>query len=211
MDHNPSIFIRLPRLPGTKWVPADIVDVIDKYGDIKEVSINKDGYGGQFAVVHFNEWYYPEGMKIVDAVHKGKPVRIRALYRKYFNLILFKAPSDAASKVVKSSPKVPVAPGISFGNPGQLNAAEFLEQKKQNEIAAFNFQQILDYHNDNLVTRRHRSDSGVSDITMEDNYGISLCDEHRERANVTKFTEEHYEGKISQHYRHYELEEGEIV
>ena len=196
MDHNPSIFIRLPRLPGTKWVPADIVDVIDKYGDIKEVSINKDGYGGQFAVVHFNEWYYPEGEKIADAVHKGKPVRIRALYRKSFNLILFKAkrPEAPVSKVAKLPivPKVPVAPGISFGNPGQLTAAEFLEQKKQNEIAAFNFQQIIDYHNDTLtdiLMRRHRSDSGVSDITMEDDL----------------------EGNVPQYYRHYALEEGEIV
>lgn len=195
MDSSkPSIFIRLPRLPGTKWVPADIVDVIDKYGDIKEVRVNKDGYGGQFAVVHFNEWYHPEGAKIADAVHKGKPVRVRALYRKYFNLILFKAPSHKVPVVQKLPivPKVPVAPGISFGNPGQLSAAEFLAQKKQNEIAAFNFQQILDYHKDTLtdiLTRRHRSDSGVSDITMEDEF----------------------EGTVPQYYRHYALEEGEII
>ena len=202
MNYIPSIFIRLPRMPGTQWVPADIVDVLDRYGDIKEVSLKKDIRGEQYAVLHFNEWYYPEGMKIANAVLQGKPVRIRALYRKSFNLILFKAKRPEAkrpeespvSKVAKLPivPKVPVAPGISFGNPGQLSAAEFLEQKKQNEIAAFNFQQILDYHNDTLtdiLMRRHRSDSGVSDITMEDDF----------------------EGTVPHYYRHYQLEEGEII
>jgi hypothetical protein len=178
----PSIFIRLPRLPGTKWVPADIVDVIDKYGDIKEVSIKKDIRGEQYAVVHFNEWY-PEGTAIARAILHGKPVKVRALYRKSFNLVLFRAPKVA---------KVPIAPGISFGNPGQLSALEFLKQKKQNEIAASNFQQILDYHNRELtdiLMRRHRSDSGVSDITMEDDL----------------------EGTVPHYYRHYQLEEGEIA
>ena len=179
----PSIFIRLPRLPGTKWVPADIVDVLDKYGDIKEVRINKDIRGGQFAVVHFNEWY-SEGMKIASAVLHSKPVKVRALYRKYFNLILFKAPAPTASKVAN----VPVAPGISFGNPGQLSALEFLAQKQQNEAAASVFMQMLNKE-DGLMTRRLRADSRVSDITMEDDF----------------------EGTVPHYYRHYALEEGEII
>jgi len=177
-SYNPSIFIRLPRLPGTKWVPADIVDVLDKYGDIKEVSVNKDIRGGQFAVVHFNEWY-SEGTKIANAVRKGKPVKVRALYRKYFNLILFRAPMGPKASL-------PVAPGISFGNPGQLSALEFLEQKKQNEMVASVFIQTLQRHrSDSGVLQRHRSDSGVSDITMEDDF----------------------EGTVP----HYQLEEGEVI
>jgi hypothetical protein len=66
------------------------------------------------------------------------------------------------------------------------------KQKKQNEMAAFNFQQVLDYHNDTLtdvLMRRHRSDSGVSDITMEDDF----------------------DGTVPHYYRHYQLEEGEIA
>jgi len=202
MDRNPSIFIRLPRLSGTtKWLPDDIVEVLDMYGDIKEVSIKKDSHGGQFAVVHFNEWYDRNGT-IANAARKGKPFRVRALYGRTFNLILFQVKRPEANKVsnaplvpkvpLPSVPEVPIAPGISFGNPGQLSAAEFVEQKRQNEIAAFNFKQILDYHNDTLpdiLMRRHRSDSGVSDITMEDDF---------------EGTEPHY-------YRHYQLEEGEIV
>jgi hypothetical protein len=207
-SYNPSIFIRLPRLPGTKWVPADIVDVLDKYGDIKEVSIHNDSYGGQFAVVHFNEWYDHKGA-IMNAVNKCKPVRVRALYRKYFNLILFqvkrpevKRPEGTYGPKAYIIPNLPVAPGISFGNPGQLSALEFLEQKKQNENAASTFIQMINKHNDNLVDilmrrhrsdsgvlQRHRSDSGVSDITMEDNF----------------------EGTAPHYYRHYQLEEGEII
>jgi len=176
MDSNtviPSIFIRLPRLPGTKWVPADIVDVLDKYGDIKEVRVNKDNRGEQFAVVHFNEWY-SEGMKIASAVLHGKPVKVRALYRKSFNLIMFRAPKVA---------KVPVAPGISFGNPGQLSAIEFLAQKHQNAAASSVFIHMLN--------RRTRSDSNVSDITMEDDFD--------------------YQRTSSHYYRHCQLEEGEII
>ena len=174
----PSIFIRLPRLPGTKWVPADIVDVLDKYGDIIEVRVNKDIRGGQFAVVHFSEWY-SEGMKIASAVLHGNPVKVRALYRKSFNLLMFRAPKVATA---------PIAPGISFGNPGQLSALEFLAQKQQNEAAASVFIQMLNKE-DGLMTRRLRANSGVSDITMEDDF----------------------EGTVPHYYRHYQLEEGEII
>ena len=180
----PSIFIRLPRLPGTKWVPADIVDVLDKYGNIKEVRVNKDIRGGQFAVVHFSEWY-SEGMKIASAVLHGKPVKVRALYRKSFNLLMFRALKVATAPV---GPKAPIAPGISFGNPGQLSALEFLAQKQQNEAAASVFMQMLNKE-DGLITRRLRADSGVSDITMEDDF----------------------EGTVPHYYRHYQLEEGEII
>ena len=98
--------------------------------------------------------------------------------------------------------KAPIAPGISFGNPGQLNAAEFVTRKKQNETAASTFMQIINKHNDSLtdiimrlhrsdsgVLQRHRSDSGVSDITMKDEF----------------------EGTIPHYHRHYQLEEGEII
>ena len=166
MDSSfPSIFIRLPRMPGTQWVPADIVEVLDRYGDIKEVSIKKDVRGEQYAVVQFNEWY-PDSMNIANAIYHGKPVRVRALYRKTFDLIVFRTPKVA---------KVSVAPGISFGNPGQLSAIEFLTQKKQNAASAF----------------RRRSNSDVSDVTMEDDFD--------------------YQRKSSHYYRHYPLEDGEIV
>jgi len=158
---NPSIFIRLPRMPGTKWVPADIVDVIDKYGDIKEVSLRRDIRGEQYAVVHFNEWY-PEVMNISTAIQLGKPVKIRALYRKTFNLILFHNKPMTTKLVMRKF--VTIAPGISFGNPGQLSAAEY-------------------------SARRPRADSNVSDVTMEDDF----------------------ERNPAHYYRHYELEEGEIV
>jgi hypothetical protein len=126
-------------MPGTQWVPADIVDVIDKYGDIKEVSLRRDIRGEQYAVVHFNEWY-PEGMSISTAIQLGKPVKIRALYRKTFNLILFHNKPLANKREF-----VPIAPGLSFGNPGQLSAAEY-------------------------AARRPRADSNVSDVTMEDDF-----------------------------------------
>jgi hypothetical protein len=135
-------------MPGTQWVPADIVDVIDKYGDIKEVSLRRDIRGEQYAVVHFNEWY-PEGMSISTAVQLGKPVKIRALYRKTFNLILFHNKPSATKSSATNKPFkrvfVPIAPGLSFGNPGQLSAAEY-------------------------AARRPRADSNVSDVTMEDDF-----------------------------------------
>ena len=118
-------------------------------------------------------------MKIASAVLHGKPVKVRALYRKYFNLLMFRAPTATASKVAN----VPVAPGISFGNPGQLSAAEFLAQKQQNEAAASIFMQMLN--------RRTRSDSNVSDITMEDDFD--------------------YQRTSSHYYRHYPLEDGEVA
>lgn len=178
----PSIFIRLPRLTGTKWVPADIVEVIDKYGDIKEVSVRKDIRGDQYAIVHFNEWY-PEGMMVATAVYRGKPVKIRALYRKHFNLVMFNAPNKEPNSKVVAVQKAPVAPGICFGNPGQLSALEFLAQKQLNSDAASMFMQTLN--------RRTRSDSNVSDITMEDDF--------------------EYQRTSSHYYRHYPLEEGEII
>jgi hypothetical protein len=153
---------------GEEWVAEDIIDVFDKYGDIKEVRIQKDNRGEQFAVVHFNEWY-PEGMKIAVPFYEGNPVRIRALYRKYFNLILFQNPTQ---KRTIYNNFIPIAPGISFGNPGQLSAAEFVAQKKVNNSHS-----------------RPRANSNVSDITMEDEY----------------------EGTPAHYYRHYELEEGEII
>jgi len=154
---HPSIFIRLPRMPGTKWIPADIVDVIDKYGDIKEVSLRRDIRGEQYAVVHFNEWY-PEGRNISTAIQLGKPVKIRALYRKTFNLILFNKPlanKPSANKPSNARKFVPIAPGLSFGNPGQLSAAEY-------------------------AARRPRADSNVSDVTMEDDFANNYALEEGE-------------------------------
>jgi hypothetical protein len=150
-------------MPGTQWVPADIVDVIDKYGDIKEVSLRRDIRGEQYAVVHFNEWY-PEGMRISTAVQLGKPVKIRALYRKTFNLIMFNKPlanKPLANKPSANKPSatkrkfVPIAPGLSFGNPGQLSAAEY-------------------------AARRPRADSNVSDVTMEDDFANNYALEEGE-------------------------------
>ena len=94
MHNNPSIFIRLPRLPGKKWwASTDVIQVIEKYGYIKQVSIQTDKRNEQFAVVHFNEWY-PEWMKIAN---KCKPIKIPAIYRKHFNLILFQVHIPIAS------------------------------------------------------------------------------------------------------------------
>ena len=145
---TPSIFIRLPKMSGI-WVSADIVAVLKKYGNIKEVNVNRDYKNEQVAVVHFNEWY-PEGMETANAVKKGT-VRIPALYRKYFNLNIFQ--TGSLFKVAKL-----IAPGISFGNRGQLNAAEFIEQQTQNEIAASIF--IMNFLNN------HNRD--LTDIIMED-------------------------------------------
>lgn len=141
-------------MPGTQWVPADIVDVLDKYGDIKQVSLRRDIRGEQYAVVHFNKWY-PEGMRISTAVQLGNPVKIRALYRKTFNLIMFKATKQATKPLATKRKFVPIAPGLSFGNPGQLSAAEY-------------------------AARRPRADSNVSDVTMEGDFANNYALEEGE-------------------------------
>lgn len=132
---NPSIFIRLPKMLRTQWVPADIVTVVNKYGDIKEVSLRRDIRGEQYAVVHYNEWY-PEGMNIASAVKRGEPVKIHALYRKTFNLILFNKPANKPANKTKRIDMcefVPIAPGLSFGNLGQLSAAEYVARRDSND------------------------------------------------------------------------------
>jgi hypothetical protein len=196
MDYNgtyirssfPSVFIRLPKMPENRWVTDDIIDVLCKYGEVKEVRIKKDNSGGQFAIVHFNKCYH-EGIKIANEIHKGNAVKVPALYRRQFNLIPFNMPKP----VNRPMHTLPIAPGLSFGNPGQLSVAEFVAQKKRNELAASNFNQMFSGNNDDLTeflySRRPRANSEVSDITMED--------------DLMKMPV-HY-------YQDYQLEEGEII
>ena len=191
MDSNTSIFIRLPRLPGnTQWISADIMTVLEKYGRIKDVLINKDSRKEQFAVAHFKSWY-PHCEKITNTLYKKKQVKVPAIYRKHFNLILYKQPTQNVATnteftdigaVMIDGFRVPIASGISFGNPGQPSVVDFVKQK-----------------DDEFTQGRPRaqSDSDISDSDISDISDITM--------------DEEYEGETPHYYRHYQLEEGEVI
>ena len=103
MSRNPSIFIRLPKIDGSKpvaqkWTKDEIYDILDNenYGAIREILIRPDNRGEYFAVVHYDRWFRGSE-EICDHIYCGGNVRIRAKYGKHFNLIMFRMPEKSKS------------------------------------------------------------------------------------------------------------------
>ena len=90
---NPSLFIRLPKFPGGKWIEQDIMEVIDNldYGVIEDVTVYANCKGDQYAIVHFDRWL--RGAEdIANDLLRGAKFNITGLYGKSFNVSMYSTP-----------------------------------------------------------------------------------------------------------------------
>ena len=103
---NPSLFIRLPKLPGSKWQENDIIEVIDSldYGVIEDVSIITNSRGEQNAIVHFDRWF--RGAEdVVNDILRGAKFSIPGLYGKSFIVNMY-CPSSQQSRSYVKDPRM---------------------------------------------------------------------------------------------------------